>query len=155
MKHQRLLVCAGALALVGAGPPGSISLRTLEGDQAVIERGPAGPDWVLHFWATWCPECVEELPELARAAQACDPARVRVVAVNVAEKPEHVRQYLNEKSVTLPVLLDPTGQVWRGNGMWGVPANLLWSGGGLRVRDGTLSAKQWRRELGELGCAEP
>ena len=69
MKRWRLFVCA--LALLGAGPPGSISLRTLDGDEAVIERGPAGPDWVLHFWATWCPECVEELPELALAARGC------------------------------------------------------------------------------------
>jgi thiol-disulfide isomerase/thioredoxin len=155
MKPRRLLVCASALALLGAGPSAPISLRTLDGDETVIERSPAGPDWVLHFWATWCPECIEEMPELARAAQACDPARVKVVAVNVAEKPALVRQYVSEKSVSLPVLLDPLGQVWRGNGMWGVPANLLWSEAGRRVRDGTLSAKQWRRELGELGCPEP
>jgi thiol-disulfide isomerase/thioredoxin len=149
------LACGVALALLGAGPPEPISLRTLEGAEERIERGAGGPDWLLHFWASWCSECLEELPALARAARGCDPARVQVIAVNVAETPEQVRRYMTEQSVALPVLLDPRGSAWRAAGLWGLPANLWWTAGGVRTRDGSTSAEQWRRELRELGCAEP
>ena len=155
MRRRRLLACGVALALLAAGPPAPISLRTLEGAEQRIERGSEGPDWVLHFWATWCSECIEELPALARAAQECDPARVRVIAVNVAEPPEQVREYVAEKSVALPVLLDPRGKAWRAAGLWGLPANLWWTGSGVRTREGGTSAEQWRQELRELGCAGP
>jgi thiol-disulfide isomerase/thioredoxin len=155
VRHRRLLACAGALALIGAGPPDLISLRTLDGVEQRIERGPDGPDYILHFWATWCPECVLELPALAHAAQGCDPARVQVIAVNVSESPEQVRKYLTEKSVALPVLLDPRGRAWRAAGLWGLPANLWWTKDGMRTREGGTNAEQWRRELQALGCAGP
>jgi hypothetical protein len=80
---------------------------------------------------------------------------VQVIAVNVAEAPEQVRQYLAEKSLALPVLLDPRGRAWRTAGLWGLPANLWWTEGGVRTRDGATSAEQWRSELQALGCAEP
>lgn len=154
MRRRRLLACGFALGLLGAGPLAPISLRTFEGAEQRIERGPEGPDWVLHFWASWCSECIEELPALARAARGCDPARVQVIAVNVAEEPELVREYMAEQSVALPVLLDPRGTAWRAAGLWGLPANLWWTAGGVRTRDGSISAKQWRRDLRELGCGE-
>jgi peroxiredoxin len=154
MRCRRLLACAGALALLGAGPPAPISLHTLEGDQSLVERGPEGPDQVLHFWASWCPECTLELPALGRAAQGCDPARVKVIAVNVGEKPEQVRAYIRQHSLTLPVLLDPGGKAWREAGLWGLPANLWWTGAGIRTEPGTTSAAGWRRALGELGCSQ-
>ena len=154
MRRRRLLACGVALGLLGADSPAPIPLRTLEGAERLIQRGEGGPDWVLHFWASWCSECIEELPALARAAKGCDPARVQVIAVNVAEEPERVRRYVAEKSVALPVLLDPGGRAWRAAGLWGLPANLWWTGGGVRTRDGTISAEAWRRELRALGCAE-
>ena len=155
MRRRRRLLACGALALLGAGAPAPISLRTLEGAEQRIERGPEGPDWVLHFWASWCSECIEELPALAAAAQGCDPARVQVIAVNVAEEPEQVRRYMAEQSVALPVLLDPRGTEWRAAGLWGLPANLWWTGSGVRTRGGATSAKEWRRELRALGCSQP
>lgn len=153
MECRRLLACAGALALLGAGPPAPISLRTLDGADVQIARGAEGPDWVLHFWASWCRECVEELPALALAARECDAARVRVIAVNVAEAPEQVRRYVAEHSIALPVLLDPRGKAWRGAGLWGMPANLWWTQGGIRTREGPTAPEEWRRSLRELGCA--
>ena len=67
-----------ALGLLGAGPPPPIELRTLAGARVRITHGPGEPDVVLHFWATWCPECAEELPSLApRGAGVRSRARAR------------------------------------------------------------------------------
>lgn len=120
----------------------------------MVLRGPDGPDWVLHFWASWCPECTLELPALARAARGCDPKRVRVIAVNVAEAPELVRSYAAEHSIALEILLDPRGKAWRGAGFWGLPANLWWTRDGVRTREGADREKEWRRSLDEFGCGK-
>ena len=154
MGFWRLLACAGALALLGAGPPTGVALRTLEGDELEITRGAGGPDWVLHFWASWCPDCIEELPNLDLAAKGCDPSRVRVVAVNVGEDAELVRRFIAEHALRLPVLIDPHGKASRKAGLWGLPSNLLWTAEGERTSAGPSSAKRWRNRLAELGCAE-
>jgi peroxiredoxin len=94
------------------------------------------------------------VPALARAAQECDPARVRVVAVNVDEAPEKVRSYAAEHAIALPLLLDHKGQAWRGAGLWGLPANLWWTRDGVRSDEGATGEEEWRRSLGELGCGK-
>lgn len=153
MRWWRLLACAGAFGLLGAGPPAPIELRSLDGAAIRLTRGPAEPDLVLHFWASWCRECGEELPSLARAAQACDPARVRVIAVNIGEEPELVRDFLALHAFELPVLLDPGGKAWRQAGLWGVPSNLLWTAKGVSTSAGQTSEPRWRERLTGLGCA--
>ena len=154
MGCRRLLVCAGALALLGAGPPAPIALRTLDGAEIQITRGPGPPDLLLHFWASWCSECIEELPSLDAAAKGCDASRVRVIAVNAGEEAELVRRFIAEHEITLPVLLDPAGKAWRKAGIWGIPANLLWTAEGVSASAGPSSAKRWRSRLVELGCPE-
>jgi thiol-disulfide isomerase/thioredoxin len=153
MQWRRPLACAVALGLLGAGPPSPIELRTLAGESVRVTRGAGEPDVVIHFWASWCRECEHELPSLARAAQGCDPARVRVLAVNVDEKAALVKAYLAEHPFALTVLLDPGGRAWRQAGFWGLPSNLVWTAQGVASSVGQTSAEHWRERLAGLGCA--
>jgi peroxiredoxin len=152
MEIRRLLVCGSALALIGGGPPAPIELQTLDGADIELARGELPPDLVLHFWATWCPECVEELPDLEQAAKACDPARVRVIAINSGEDAERVRRYIAEHALAIPVLLDSSGKAWRKAGLWGLPSNLVWTAEGQSTSAGPTSPKLWRQRLAGLGC---
>lgn len=63
--------------------------------------------WViLNYWATWCPPCIEELPELA-AFQAANPD-CRVLGINFEDiAPDEVRAFAAEHGINYPVL--PTG----------------------------------------------
>jgi peroxiredoxin len=70
---------------------------------------------VLAFWATWCPPCVAEMPDLERLHRALSPSGVRVYAVDIDsgspdEVREKVRTFVRAHQLTLPVVLDP-GQV--------------------------------------------
>ena len=66
-----------------------------------------GKPILLHFWATWCAPCREELPALTRAAhEAGDSIIFLPVAVDEG-KPEAVDNYLNEQKLSLPTLYDP------------------------------------------------
>ncbi len=64
---------------------------------------------VLNFWATWCPPCREEMPELDKFA-AANPA-VAFYAVNLDEPAPKVAGYLRENGYKMPVLLDAGGSV--------------------------------------------
>lgn len=45
--------------------PPNVSLATAKEIRELIEAGEGGIT-VVNFWATWCPPCVKEMPELAR-----------------------------------------------------------------------------------------
>jgi len=65
---------------------------------------------ILNFWATWCPECVRELPSLSAFAEA----NKDVVVLGVASErdPETVRKFLSSSPVTYPVIIDATGDIF-------------------------------------------
>ena len=150
MRRAALIVFA--LALLGAGDD-VLELSSLDGRPVALSR-PAGPGaLVVHFWATWCPSCVEELPLLARAAASCGPERVRVVTVNVGESEEEIQRYLSEHRMTLEVLSDPRASVWRELSGDGLPLNLTWTAATRRVALGPRSEDEWVAALGRLGCS--
>ncbi len=64
-----------------------------------------GEPVLLNFWATWCPPCRAEMPELARVAGE-QQGNVRVVGVNLQGEPGEVRSFAAQAGVHFPILLD-------------------------------------------------
>ncbi len=93
------------LAADGPGP----SPVTLRDGTTRDLSAPSGKLLVVHFWATWCPPCEEELPGLVawwRATRA-DP-RIELVAVSVDEDWKVVDGFLAKRNASdLPLALDP------------------------------------------------
>jgi thiol-disulfide isomerase/thioredoxin len=138
-----------------AGSARGLSFVDPDGEAVEVAAPSGSAAVVVHFWATWCPDCVSELGRLARAASACRGTAVRVVAVDVGEDVRTVRAYLAKHPIDLPVLRDPHGAVWRDEAGAGLPANLVWTPSARRSDVGPRSADAWRRELAGLGCRDP
>lgn len=90
----------GALALRLGGLP---DFRATDLDGAQVERdGLRGRVVVLHFWATWCPPCVEELPTLRRIAERYGD-RVSILGVSLDGlddlSAEHLRAWIARENV--------------------------------------------------------
>lgn len=66
------------------------------GELVMAER--RGRPLLLNFWATWCPPCVKEMPELDRFARAFGPAGWQVVGLAV-DGPTPVREFLQRVPV--------------------------------------------------------
>ena len=60
-----------------------------------------GQPLLINFWATWCPPCVKEMPELDRFARA-QAGKVAVVGLAI-DAPEPVRVFLKRQPVSFDV----------------------------------------------------
>lgn len=142
---------AALLALwLGAGEA-PLEVENAAGERIALALGADERALVVHFWASWCPECEEELPELERAQRDC-PAEVRVVALNVGEPAEVARRFLERHGSSLALFRDPEGHVWRRLAR-GLPANLIWTRTGRRTEVGPKTPSAWRSLLASFGCA--
>jgi peroxiredoxin len=102
--------------------PGSMapdfSLRTLDGKQISLKKY-RGKKVILNFWATWCPPCREEMPEMQKFYQDYKQKGVEILAVNLEyseTKPEKIRDFVKEYELAFPVPLDEkntTGKQFR------------------------------------------
>jgi cytochrome c biogenesis protein CcmG, thiol:disulfide interchange protein DsbE len=85
------------------------SLKNLSGEQVNIS-GFKGKPIVLNFWATWCPPCKEEMPLLEQTAKA-NTGNLLVIGVDYAEEKSVVEQFILDRKITFPILLDQGGIV--------------------------------------------
>jgi peroxiredoxin len=102
--------------------PGSMApdftLNTLEGKQISFKEY-RGKKVILNFWATWCPPCREEMPEMQKFYQDYKQKDVEILAVNLEyseTKPEKIRDFVKEYELEFPIPLDEkntTGKQFR------------------------------------------
>ena len=62
---------------------------------------------IINFWATWCPPCRAEMPDLVRAYEAYDD--LVVLAANVEEPIGTVSPFADQFRMSMPIVLDPDG----------------------------------------------
>jgi cytochrome c biogenesis protein CcmG, thiol:disulfide interchange protein DsbE len=79
---------------------------------------------MVHFWATWCPPCVEELPTLAKLY-------------------EELNAFLRKNGLNLPVLIDPGGSVSGLYGTYKFPETYIVDRRG-EVRYKVIGPRDWR-----------
>jgi peroxiredoxin len=149
-----LLVVLGALtapvlarrtpATGDEAPP--FSLPDLEGRQ-VSPGSFKGRLVILHFWATWCPVCRDEMPILEEAARA-RAADLVVLGVNLGEKRETVAAYVRDAAITFPILLDARGRVASAYGVLALPITIIVGRDG-RIADAVRMGSLDRASLDE------
>jgi len=160
MKKTALVVVIAALAVVGAlfflGQNGGQRTRIIrEGDRAPEFRlssldGRAvdlsshrGKVVMVHFWATWCPPCVEELPTLERLYRSSFGKDLEILAVSVDEGGAGaVVPFMQKNRFALPILLNPDQSVSRTYGTFKFPETYLVDREGI-VRKKVIGAADW------------
>ncbi len=88
----------------------SFALADLSG-QTVELSALQGKVVILNFWASWCPPCRAEMPELDRVFRETQDAGARVLAVDQMEDVNTVRAFGDQLQLSFPLLLDSDGAV--------------------------------------------
>lgn len=102
-------VSAESIPLKGHPAP-DFTLQTLDGESLSLSDL-QGQAVVLNFWATWCPPCRAEMPELQAAYEDYGPGGLVVLGVNQGEDQATVKAYQEELNLTFPVVLDTQFEV--------------------------------------------
>jgi len=89
---------------VGAPAP-AFSLKTIDG-KTVSLADYKGKTLVLNVWATWCPPCRQEMPDLIAAAPKLMKSDVAFLGVDTTEKAPIVRAYAVAKGLPYPQAID-------------------------------------------------
>jgi peroxiredoxin len=89
---------------------------------------------LVNFWASWCPPCRKEMPDLEALYQEFKDRGLLILAIS-DEDINKVQPFIAEHHTTYPILLDPGGKVHRLFEGEGFPQSFVYD------RDGKLAAE--------------
>lgn len=104
----------------GDVPPPDIG-RSASGEEVLLPNY-KGKAVVVTFWATWCPQCIKELPILEAVQNKAGKDQIEIIAVNT-EETEVFRRVarIMRKSMHLELISDAGGQAQKAYGVNGIP----------------------------------
>ncbi|MBI2886867.1 MAG: redoxin domain-containing protein [Chloroflexi bacterium] len=106
-----------------AGTPApDFKLETLDG-QRVSLRDFRGRPVMLNFWATWCPPCRSEMPDMENVYGELKSKDLVILAVNVQEARAPVDKFVQQFGLTFPILMDFNGDVVQQYGVISLPTS--------------------------------
>jgi peroxiredoxin len=108
------LVLLGLIAYVWFRPPAWVSdenrvapevkVVLLDGRQTSLEQL-RGKVVLVNFWATWCPYCRHEMPDMERFYRDHRAQGFEILALSQDEAPEPVRQFMAKEAYHFPVAM--------------------------------------------------
>ncbi len=103
-------------------PP--LALKDLQGQPRSLKEW-RGKVVIVHFWATWCEPCVEEMPALMQLKGLFSKEPLEVVTVNLGESDSRVQAFFSKLGVNFITLLDRDGVARKKWGVGGVPMSFV------------------------------
>lgn len=134
--RARFGLTAAALILSAVGANAAEELKPAEGAKpAFVLNDLSGADVTLgaqrgrvvlvHFFATWCEPCREELPALKRLIERAAASPVTVLAISVGEVDARVTRFMESIPVNFPVLLDRDRAVAKAWDIYALPTTYV------------------------------
>jgi rhodanese-related sulfurtransferase/thiol-disulfide isomerase/thioredoxin len=80
----------------------NFSLRTLRGKEVSMESL-KGKVVFMNFWATWCPPCIAEMPNIHRLYEKVKSDKIAFVMVSLDQNPAKAQKFISRKGFTFPV----------------------------------------------------
>ena len=87
----------------------------------------------LNFWATWCPPCKAEMPDIQEIYETYDTEGEDALVVLGVAAPslgregteEDIKAFLDENGYTYPVLMDTEGELFAAYGIYSYPTTFM------------------------------
>jgi peroxiredoxin len=127
------------------------ALLDLDGDAIDLADYEGRPVWIV-FWASWCPPCITETPDLQRAYAASAGTGLELVGVNVQETADIAREFATKYGVTYRIAIDATGGAFQRWQVFGLPTHYFIGRDG-RIADrwfGPLSLDEMQQRIDRI-----
>lgn len=112
--------------------------------------------WVIvNYWATWCPPCLEEMPELVAMYDARKSQDVMVLGIAVdADQAKEVLKFADDMLVSYPIILGNDAVTKQIGGAEVLPTTYIYNPRGqlVEIKRGLIT-KQYIE--GVMGLAKP
>ena len=112
-------------------------LQTMEGELVKLSNY-KGEKIFINFWATWCPPCVKEMPEIQHYFEELQTDDVILLSVNttdVESNRESVQDFAELHNIHFPILLDEEGVVSAEYGIITIPTSFIVNEEGVIVEE--------------------
>lgn len=105
------------------------SLPDLDGNIHTLQEY-NGKVVLVNFWASWCIPCIMEMPELTQLKQHMtsapyDKQSFEILAINVGEYENSVKQFARRTKLDLPVLVDESSKAFDAWNARAMPTSFL------------------------------
>lgn len=155
-----LVVAAIGLLLVNQSPSpslepakigqslGDFSLSNLDGDTVRLSDY-AGQVVLINAWATWCPPCVAEMPDLQAYYQAHREEQFVILGINAGDSLSTAAAFASQNEITFPILLDPNVELLTSLGIHSFPTSILIGADGVvrSIHIGMFTAEELEAKI--------
>jgi peroxiredoxin len=144
---------AGPDKSIGTSSP-NLNMKTLAGDNIEL-ASLKGKTVVLNFWATWCPPCVKEMPDLQKLSVDMADQDVAVIGIS-NETTDKLQGFVNSNMITFSIV---SGDNWPApfNQIAAIPTTFIIDAQGV-IRDkfvGSRSYDQVRTAINKAAVKQP
>ncbi len=105
-------------------PMSNLPLTTLDGKPAHLSDY-AGRPVLINAWASWCPPCKQEMPDLESYYMAHKAGGFTILAINAGEDPATAASFARQMGITFPVFLDQDESLMTALGISDYPTSIL------------------------------
>lgn len=125
------------------GAAKNFTLLDIDGEKFELNKSKGR--WIfLHFWASWCGPCREEMPAIQQLAAELKDEKFKIVMVNTAEDEDTIFEFLSTINIELNSLMDLDGQVteeWKPRGL---PTTFLIDPKG-NIKYQAIGGREWHK----------
>jgi thiol-disulfide isomerase/thioredoxin len=132
-------------------PAPEFNMRTLDGKVVSLSDYKGKPVWI-GFWASWCPPCRAENPDIEEMYQKYKDDGLVILAPAIGEDSSTVAAYVKRTGLTFTAGVDETTQLAANYRIVGIPTHFFIDRDGvLRVwRIGSMSTKTMEKNIEKI-----
>ena len=154
MKKRRLVIRTLILLVLGLAVAFTLYSTLTKDKQTKVVIGQKAPDFTLidmqgkkhrlsdykgqgvflNFWGTWCKPCEKEMPYINNQYHQFKDKGVQVLAVDIAETPLAVNNFIARHKLDFPIMIDEDKSVMNAYGINPLPATFLIDKNGIVVK---------------------
>jgi thiol-disulfide isomerase/thioredoxin len=108
----------------------ALAVTTLQGEKYSLDAM-SGKVVVIDFWATWCPPCVESVPELKDLLKKYPREKLSLISVSADDDDEKWRDFISQKHMDWPHYRDADRAIEEAFGVHAFPTYLVIDGDGI------------------------